>query len=449
MKLQRKKDKMNRKELNNTVWKLNSIIRNRLKEEELRDLIIKFLFYNYAYENPCEDWNVPKGWDYKNYKEMYDSISYNQDLEWVFTPIDLSKHEDSEFILKSLTECLFGIKDYEGDLFGDIYEFTMEMYATKAGKSGGEFYTPSCMSRLLTRLMDLKNINKAYDPTCGTGALLLKPQAKEYWGQDINPNSIEYCKINMIMRGIPLKNIHLEKGNTLSNPAFMDTKFDCIVSNPPFSISWNQITDDRFIKCPALAPKSKADLAFVLHTLHYLAEEGTAGLIMFAGILYRSGAEAKIREYLIENNYIEAVIQLPDDVFFGTSIGTIILILKKNKVNKDVYFMNASTQFVKDSNIKKNTINEENIKYIVEHYKDISVPYEKIKENNYTLSVNTYIKEENKEEKIDIEALELEIEQICERQNTLRQEICKIIMELKGKPITKDKKRKNSKRKKK
>ena len=339
------------------------------------------------------------------------------------------------------------------DAFGDAYEYLMQMYASGAGKSGGEFYTPQEVSELLTKISILgkEKVNKVYDPACGSGSLLLKAAkilGKEnieegFYGQEINVTTYNLCRINMFLHNIGYEKFNIKCEDTLLNPKHdKEEPFDVIVSNPPYSIKWEGsdnpvlINDVRYSPAGVLAPKSKADLAFIMHSLSYLSASGVASIVCFPGILYRAAAEQRIRKYLIDNNFIDAIIQLPDNLFFGTSIATVILVLKKNKKDNKTLFIDASKETIKVTN--NNKLTEENIQNILNMYKerkDIEhkvrvVDIKEIEENNYNLSVSTYVEPEDISEKIDIKVLNKEIEEIVKRQEELRKEIDKIIKEI-------------------
>jgi type I restriction enzyme M protein len=341
------------------------------------------------------------------------------------------------------------------DAFGDAYEYLMTMYASNAGKSGGEFYTPQEVSELLTRLaiVGKTEINKVYDPACGSGSLLLKAAkilGKEhvrqgFFGQEINITTYNLCRINMFLHDIDYDKFDIACEDTLISPQHWDDEpFEVIVSNPPYSIKWAGddnpllINDPRFSPAGVLAPKSKADLAFIMHSLSWLATNGTAAIVCFPGIMYRGGAEQKIRKYLVDNNYIDCIIQLPSNLFFGTSIATCIMVLKKNKSDSNVLFIDASNEYVKVTN--NNKLTEDNISKIVNAFADKAeiehfayrASYDEVKEQNYNLSVSTYVEQEDTREKIDIVKLNAEIQEIVAREQVLREEIDKIIAEIEG-----------------
>lgn len=346
-------------------------------------------------------------------------------------------------------------KDSSIDAFGDAYEYLMSMYASNAGKSGGEFFTPQEVSELLTRIavVGKTEVNKVYDPACGSGSLLLKAAkilGKEsvrqgFFGQEINLTTYNLCRINMFLHDIDYDKFDIAHEDTLLNPQHWDDEpFEVIVSNPPYSIKWEGddnpvlINDPRFSPAGVLAPKSKADLAFIMHSLSWLATNGTAAIVCFPGIMYRGGAEKKIRQYLIDNNFIDCIIQLPSNLFFGTSIATCIMVLKRSKSDNRTLFIDASNEFVKVTN--NNKLTDENITRIVDEFasrEDVAhfarcVPYDEIKSQDYNLSVSSYVEQEDTREVIDIAKLNAELEEIVAREQVLRDEIAKIIAELEG-----------------
>ncbi|MBO6091036.1 MAG: type I restriction-modification system subunit M [Acetobacter sp.] len=335
-----------------------------------------------------------------------------------------------------------GRDGYKGDAIGDAYEYLMAMYASSAGKSGGEFFTPADVSELLTRLgtVGKKTLNKVYDPACGSGSLLLKAikilgkdkVQRGFYGQEINVTTYNLCRINMFLHGLTPDQFSIECGDTLTDPKHWDDEpFELIVSNPPYSTKWAGkdnpllIDDERFAPAGVLAPKSNADMAFIMHALAWLATNGTAAIVCFPGILYRGGAEQKIRQYLVDNNYVDCVIQLPSNLFFGTSIATCIFVMKKGKRDSDVLFIDASDDYV--SVTKNNRLEPQHIAKIVEAFtKRDDVPhfakrisYDTLKEADYNLSVSTYVTREDTREKIDITALNESIKAIVEKAATL------------------------------
>jgi len=347
------------------------------------------------------------------------------------------------------------VKEHDIDAFGDAYEYLMTMYASNAGKSGGEFFTPADVSELLTRLgtVGKKEINKVYDPACGSGSLLLKAEKvlgrdavrNGFFGQEINITTYNLCRINMFLHDIEFDKFDIACEDTLTNPQHWDDEpFELIVSNPPYSIKWAGdenpllINDPRFAPAGVLAPKSKADLAFIMHSLAWLASNGTAAIVCFPGIMYRGGAEQKIRKYLVDNNFIDCIIQLPSNLFFGTSIATCIMVLKKGKTDNRVLFIDASSECVKVTN--NNKLTPENINKIVDtfaqraeeaHFSHL-VEYSEVQENDYNLSVSTYVEAKDTREKIDIVKLNAEIAQIVARENELRAAIDQIVAEIEG-----------------
>lgn len=336
------------------------------------------------------------------------------------------------------------------DAFGDAYEFLMTMYASNAGKSGGEFYTPQEVSELLAEITTVgkKEVNKVYDPACGSGSLLLKfakvlgreNVRQGFFGQEINLTTYNLCRINMFLHDINYNNFDVALGDTLIDPKHWDEEpFDAIVSNPPYSIHWEGdanpllINDPRFSPAGVLAPKSKADLAFTMHMLSWLSTSGTAAIVEFPGVLYRGGAEQKIRKYLIDNNYVDTVIQLPPDLFFGTTIATCIIVLKKSKKDNKILFIDASSEFVRNGN--KNKLSEANRLKILDafssrkdsEYFAILIDSKDVATNDYNISVSSYITTEDTREVVNITELNAKISQIVTRQNELRKAIDEIV----------------------
>ncbi len=357
-------------------------------------------------------------------------------------------------LLNAIGDLNFG--EYEEnkiDLFGDAYEFLMTMYASSAGKSGGEFFTPQEVGELLARIviMDKTSVNKVYDPCCGSGGLLLKfakilgkENVREgFYGQEINLTTYNLARINMFLHNINYNNFSIEREDTLIHPKhFDDEPFDAIVSNPPYSIKWAGksnpllINDERFAPAGVLAPQSKADLAFTMHMLSWLSPKGTAAIVEFPGVLYRGGAEQKIRQYMIDNNFVDTIIQLPPDLFFGTSIATCILVLKKNKTDNNILFVDASKEFVRNTN--KNKLSNENINNIInllknrksQDNKSYLATYDEVKDNDYNISVNSYLKTNTEQNNIDIEEVNKKLSEIVPRQHKIREELEEIIKEL-------------------
>lgn len=341
------------------------------------------------------------------------------------------------------------------DLFGDAYEYLMQMYASTAGKSGGEFYTPQEVSELLARItvVGKTEINKVYDPACGSGSLLLKfvkvlghdAVRQGFYGQEINLTTFNLCRINMFLHDVNFEKFNVAHGDTLTDPAHWDDEpFEAIVSNPPYSIRWDGdanpllINDPRFAPAGVLAPKSKADLAFTMHILSWLAVNGTAAIVEYPGVLYRGGAEQKIRQYLIDNNYVDTVIQLPPDLFFGTTIATCIIVLKKSKHDNSTLFIDASAAFVRNGN--KNKLTDGHQQKILDAYigrKSIDhfarlVDNGDIAENSYNIAVSSYVAQEDISVAVNIQALNADIARIVMRQAELRTQIDAIVADLEG-----------------
>ena len=403
---------------------------------------------------------------FKNIEASAKGTASEDSMKGLFDDIDVNSNKlgstvirRNEMLIKimdSIADLRLGdYQDNNNDTFGDAYEYLMSMYASNAGKSGGEFFTPTEASELLARitLVDKKQVNKVYDPACGSGSLLLKFAqilGKEnvrqgFYGQEINLTTYNLCRINMFLHDINYEKFDIAHGDTLMEPKHWDDEpFDAIVSNPPYSTRWEGddnpllINDPRFSPAGVLAPKSKADLAFTMHILSWLSTTGTAAIVEFPGVLYRGGAEQKIRKYLIDNNYVDAVLQLPSNMFFGTSIATCIIVLKKSKKENKTLFIDASKEFQTAGN--KNKLAEKNIDTIINAYKERTdtdhfcklIDNTDITENDYNLSVSSYVEMEDTREIIDIEVLNAEIAEIVERQTKLRNEVDAIVAELEG-----------------
>ena len=401
---------------------------------------------------------------FKNIEDSAKGSESEDNFAGLFDDIDVNSNKLGATVAKrnaNLVKLIKGVADMKLgnykensiDAFGDAYEYLMGMYASNAGKSGGEFFTPQEVSELLTRIavVGKTEVNKVYDPACGSGSLLLKAAkilGKEnvrqgFYGQEINLTTYNLCRINMFLHDIDYDKFDIAHEDTLLNPQHWDDEpFEVIVSNPPYSIKWEGddnpvlINDPRFSPAGVLAPKSKADLAFIMHSLAWLATNGTAAIVCFPGIMYRGGAEKKIRQYLIDNNFIDCIIQLPSNLFFGTSIATCIMVLKKGKSDNKTLFIDASNECIKVTN--NNKLTPTNMDKIVEtfvaraeeaHFSHL-VNYEEIAENNYNLSVSTYVEAEDTREKIDIVKLNAEIAEIVAREQVLREEIDRIIAEI-------------------
>ena len=419
-------------------------------------------------ENAKDDENLNMTLEkiFKDIEESAKGSESEANFSGLFDDIDVNNNKLGGTVKKrneNLVKLINGVanmklgnyQDHSIDAFGDAYEYLMGMYASNAGKSGGEFFTPQEVSELLTRLAigDKDQVNKVYDPACGSGSLLLKAAKilgkdkvrQGFFGQEINLTTYNLCRINMFLHDIGYEDFSIANEDTLIHPQHWDDEpFEVIVSNPPYSIKWEGddnpvlINDSRFSPAGVLAPKSKADMAFIMHSLSWLDASGTAAIVCFPGIMYRGGAEQKIRQYLIDNNFIDCIIQLPSNLFFGTSIATCIMVLKKNKKDNKTLFIDASNEFVKVTN--NNKLTEENISKIVNVFKvhdeieyfSKNVAYDDIKEQDYNLSVSTYVEQEDTREVIDIVKLNAEIKDIVAREEVLRSEIDKIVAEIEG-----------------
>jgi type I restriction enzyme M protein len=401
---------------------------------------------------------------FRNIESSAKGSDSEDDIKGLFDDLDVNSNKLGNTVeqrnrkLVKLLEAIGDLKlgnysDNTIDAFGDAYEFLMTMYAANAGKSGGEFFTPQEVSELLAEITTVgkKEVNKVYDPACGSGSLLLKfvkVLGKEnvrqgFFGQEINLTIYNLCRINMFLHDINYNHFYIAHGNTLTDPKHWDDEpFDAIVSNPPYSTKWEGkdnpllINDPRFSPAGILAPKSKADLAFTMHMLSWLSTIGTAAIVEFPGVLYRGGAEQKIRKYLVDNNYIDTVIQLPPDMFFGTTIATCIIVLKKSKKDNKTLFIDASAEFVRGGN--KNKLTDENRAKILKAFtarKDADhfarlVDNKTIEENDYNIAVSSYVSPKDTREVIDITKLNAEITDIVARQNQLRAAIDEIVADL-------------------
>lgn len=507
-----------REELQNKIWKIANEVRGAVDGWDFKQFVLGTLFYRFISENfanyieggddsinyaelsddvitpeikddavktkgyfiyPSQLFvNVVKDADTNpnlntDLKAIFDSIESSangyaseKNIKGLFADFDTTsnrlgntvenKNKRLAAVLKGIDELDFGnFEENKIDLFGDAYEFLIHNYAANAGKSGGEFFTPQDVSKLISQLAThkLSTINKIYDPAAGSGSLLL--QAKKlfdehivedgFYGQEINHTTYNLARMNMFLHNVNYDKFNIALGDTLINPQFGDEKpFDVIVSNPPYSIHWigsddpTLINDDRFAPAGVLAPKSKADFAFVLHSLSYLSGRGRAAIVCFPGIFYRGGAEQKIRKYLVDNNYIETIISLPANLFYGTSIAVNILVLSKHKTDTRIQFVDASGEdfFKKETN--NNILEDKHIERIIDIFdkkEDVqyiakSVDNSIIAENDYNLSVSSYIEVKDTRPQTDIKELNERIRRIVARENELRTEIDKIVAEL-------------------
>jgi type I restriction enzyme M protein len=387
-----------------------------------------------------------------DFKGLFDDLDVNSSK---LGPTVAKRNEKLVKLLEAIGDLDLDHADNTIDAFGDAYEFLMTMYASNAGKSGGEFFTPQEVSELLARIavVGKTEVNKVYDPACGSGSLLLKFATVlgrdnvrlGFFGQESNITTYNLCRINMFLHDVNYEKFDIAHGDTLTDPQHWDDEpFEAIVSNPPYSIKWDGdanpllINDPRFAPAGVLAPKSKADLAFTMHMLSWLAVNGTAAIVAFPGVLYRGGAERKIRTYLVDNNYVDTVIQLPSDLFFGTTIATCVVVLKKSKADNKTLFVDASKEFVRQGN--KNKLTEANRRRILDafaaradadHFATL-VENSAIAENGYNLAVSSYVEAEDTREAVDIKALNAEIARIVARQTQLRREIDAIVADLEG-----------------
>lgn len=446
----------------------DSVITEEIKDDAIKTkgyfIYPSQLFCNIAKNaNTNENLNTDLARIFSSIESSANGYPSERDIKGLFADFDTTstrlgntvKDKNSRLaaVIKGVEGLSFGnFEDNHIDLFGDAYEFLISNYAANAGKSGGEFFTPQSVSKLIAQLAihNQTSINKIYDPACGSGSLLLqaKKQFDEhiiedgFYGQEINHTTYNLARMNMFLHNINYDKFEIASGNTLLNPRFGgDKPFDAIVSNPPYSVKWigsddpTLINDERFAPAGVLAPKSKADFAFVLHCLSYLSSKGRAAIVCFPGIFYRGGAEQKIRKYLVDNNYVETVISLAPNLFFGTSIAVNILVLSKSKKDTNVQFIDASGVefFKKETNT--NILTDEHIENILNMFdkkEDIdyiakSVTAEEIAKNDYNLSVSSYIEAKDTKEIINIEELNKELTETANNIDRLRKEIDEII----------------------
>ncbi|MDE5448697.1 type I restriction-modification system subunit M [Elizabethkingia meningoseptica] len=449
----------------------NEVITPEIKADAVRTKGY-FIYPSQLFVNIAEKANTNKNLN-TELKVIFDAIESSangypseQDIKGLFADFDTTstrlgntvenKNSRLAAILKGVEELNFGsFEDNQIDLFGDAYEFLINNYAANAGKSGGEFFTPQNVSKLIAQLAMHKQteVNKIYDPAAGSGSLLL--QAKKhfdnhiiqegFFGQEINHTTYNLARMNMFLHNINYDKFDIALGNTLIDPQFGDEKpFDAIVSNPPYSVNWigsddpTLINDDRFAPAGVLAPKSKADFAFVLHALSYLSGRGRAAIVCFPGVFYRGGAEQKIRKYLVDNNFVETIIALPSNLFYGTSISVNILVLSKHKTDTKTQFIDATGEGFFKKVTNNNVLEDKHIEKIMDLFDSktdeahiaVSIDNTKIAENDYNLSVSSYVEAKDNREKIDIVELNKEVAKTVEKIDKLRKDIDNIIKEI-------------------
>ncbi len=358
------------------------------------------------------------------------------------------KNKTISKIILNLNDIDFKLDDDDADILGDAYEYLISQFASSAGKKAGEFYTPQEVSKILAKIVSLgkKRLKNVYDPTCGSGSLLLRVarecEVGDFYGQELNQTTYNMARMNMILHGVKYADFDIKQGDTLEHPQHMDKKFEAIVANPPFSAKWSSdksfLDDERFSAYGKLAPKSKADYAFLQHMIYHLDENGTMGIVLPHGVLFRGAAESTIREYLIwEKNYLDAVIGLPANIFYGTSIPTCILIFKKcREQNQDILFIDASKDFEKVKN--QNKLRLEDIEKIVNTYANREeidkyshkATIEEIRENDFNLNIPRYVDTFEEEEPIDLDEVCDELEKIAIEMEEVDKEIKKYCDEL-------------------
>ena len=376
-----------------------------------------------------------------------------EDLDLTSTKLGRTEEAKNTLISKVLAhldQIDFKLEDIESDVLGDAYEYLIGKFASGAGKKAGEFYTPQEVSKILSKLVTMgkTKLKSVYDPTCGSGSLLLRvarevKDVSNFYGQELNRTTYNLARMNMIMHDVHYSKFDIRQEDTLEHPQHLDHKFEAIVANPPFSAKWSanpslMSNDDRFSQYGKLAPKSKADFAFAQHMIHHLSENGTMAIVLPHGVLFRGGAEGHIRKYLIEDlNYLDAVIGLPSNIFYGTSIPTCILIFKKCRENeKDILFIDASQHFKKAKS--QNVLREKDINKIIETYKarktedkySYIASLDEVKENDYNLNIPRYVDTFEEEEPVDLKAVTKEIKSIDEKMVKTNKEIEKYCKEL-------------------
>lgn len=403
----------------------------------------------------------------ENLKNVLNSIEQTSmgtasedDFKGLFDDVDLtssklgrSENKKNEVIVEVVTLLSgidFKIEDTKSDLLGDAYEYLIGEFAAGAGKKGGEFYTPAQVSRLLSQIVthDKKRLRSVYDPTCGSGSLLLRIgdyiNVAAYFGQELNPTTHNLARMNMILHGVHFDNFSIRQGDTLTDDMHIDLKAEAVVANPPFSAKWKSdqdpalVYDERFSQYGRLAPKSKADYAFVTHMLYHLADNGTMAVVLLHGALFRSGAEGHIRKYIIEKqNYLDTVIGLPANLFYGTSIPATVLVFKKcRKEDEDILFIDASKEFKKVKN--QNTLLDKHIKKIFETYKkreeiekySHKASMEEIKENEFNLNIPRYVDTFEEEEPINIDEVAKELNVLKIKEVDLQKQVAGFCKEL-------------------
>ena len=442
-------------EIYSAIWSISDNLRGAVDGWDFKNYVLGAMFYRYIAPEKFRRCLASQDIE-TTLKQDFLDIEAATGCAGLFADFDISSVKlgtTSAARQERLKKLLQGVASmrYENDVLGNAYEYLMSMYASNAGKSGGEYFTPPEVSELLTRLgtISVSNIKKVYDPSCGSGSLLLKAlkvlgsdYIECFYGQEINRTTYNLCRMNMLIHGVKFC---VACEDTLVHPQLQEyAPFDLIVSNPPYSVRWagsdkpELQKDPRYSPAGALAPKSKGDLAFVMHSLSYLAEDGIAVIVCFPGIMYRGGAEQTIRKYLVDNNFVDCVIQLPENLFYGTSIATTILILKKQRSSNEILFIDASQEY--ETGQKMNRLTEQNIKKILTLYQeriDVSgissaVKPEEVQADGYNLSVSRYVTAEGDDNELDIRALNAEIRELVKRHVAVSAEIDALVEELEG-----------------
>ena len=442
-------------EIYSAIWSISDNLRGAVDGWDFKNYVLGAMFYRYIAPEKFRESLGSQDIE-ATLKQDFLDIEAVTGCAGLFADFDISSAKlgaTPAVRQERIRKLLQGVASmrYENDSLGNAYEYLMSMYASNAGKSGGEYFTPPEVSELLTRLgtVSKPSVKKVYDPSCGSGSLLLEAlkvlgsgHVKGFYGQEINRTTYNLCRMNMLIHGVKFC---IACEDTLVHPQLQEyAPYDLIVSNPPYSVKWagsdkpELQKDPRYTPAGALAPKGKGDLAFVMHALSWLSEDGTAAIVCFPGVMYRGGAEQTIRKYLVQNDFVDCVIQLPENLFYGTSIATTILILKKQRSSNEILFIDASQEY--ESGQKMNRLTDENIEKILTLYKRRSeasgisslIKPEEVQADGYNLSVSRYVTAEGEDKEIDIRALNAEIRELVKRHVAVSAEIDTLIEELEG-----------------
>ncbi|GAB0171662.1 type I restriction-modification system subunit M [Lysinibacillus sp. CTST325] len=456
-------------EENNTQEKQTQLYRDLLEDEEIKNDLIETLVDTLGYEiapgylfNALTDQAKQNTFQLIDLKNAFIDLStkYNQ-FNGLFDDVDLNSKKlgsDNQQRNITITEVLKKLNDidvlgHNGDVIGDAYEFLIGQFASEAGKKAGEFYTPHEVSKMMARIAAIgqedKKLFSVFDPTMGSGSLMLNirnyinhPESVKYHGQELNTTTYNLAKMNLILHGVNKEDMRLRNGDTLNKdwPTDEPYTFDSVLMNPPYSANWSSddtfLDDSRFNRYGKLAPKSKADFAFLLHGFYHLKDSGTMAIVLPHGVLFRGAAEGVIRKKLLEDGSIDAVIGMPANLFFGTSITTTVIILKKNRTTRDVLFIDASNEFTKGKN--QNKLSKEHIDKIVETYKKREpvkkyahvATFEEIKENDFNLNIPRYVDTFEEEAPVDMASIGSTIKDIRKEKAQLESSLYEMISSL-------------------